>query len=34
LASEGELARLVKHWLMGTMQGSVSPEHVQANFDD
>ena len=24
---------LVKRWLMGTMQGSVSPEHVQAYFD-
>lgn len=24
---------LVKCWLMGTMQGSVSPEHVQAYFD-
>jgi hypothetical protein len=23
----------VKRWLMGTMQGSVSPEHVQAYFD-
>ena len=22
---------LVKRWLMGTMQGSVSPEHVQAS---
>lgn len=25
---------LVKRWLMGTMQGSVSPEHVQAYFDE
>jgi hypothetical protein len=25
---------LVKRWLMGTMQGSVSPEHVQAHFDE
>ena len=24
---------LVKRWVMGTMQGSVSPEHVQAYFD-
>jgi len=25
---------LVKRWVMGTMQGSVSPEHVQAYFDE
>ncbi len=25
---------LVKRWLMGTMQGSVSPEHLQAYFDE
>ena len=25
---------LVKRWLMGTMQGSVSPEHMQAYFDE
>ena len=25
---------LVKRWLMGTMQGSVSPEHVQSYFDE
>jgi len=25
---------LVKRWIMGTMQGSVSPEHVQAYFDE
>lgn len=25
---------LVKRWLMGTMQGSVSAEHVQAYFDE
>ena len=25
---------LVKRWLMGTMQGSVSPEHMQAHFDE
>lgn len=25
---------LVKRWLMGTLQGSVSPEHVQAYFDE
>ncbi len=25
---------LVKRWLMGTMQGWVSPEHVQAYFDE
>jgi transposase-like protein len=25
---------LVKRWLMGTVQGSVSPEHVQAYFDE
>lgn len=25
---------LVKRWLMGTMQGSVSPEHIQAYFDE
>jgi hypothetical protein len=25
---------LVKRWLMGTMQGSISPEHVQAYFDE
>ena len=25
---------LVKRWLTGTMQGSVSPEHVQAYFDE
>jgi transposase-like protein len=25
---------LVKRWMMGTMQGSVSPEHVQAYFDE
>lgn len=25
---------LVKRWMMGTLQGSVSPEHVQAYFDE
>ena len=25
---------LIKRWLMGTMQGSISPEHVQAYFDE
>ena len=25
---------LVKRWLMGTMQGSVSSEHLQAYFDE
>lgn len=25
---------LVKRWLMGTLQGSVSPEHLQAYFDE
>jgi len=25
---------LVKRWIMGTMQGSVSPEHVQSYFDE
>jgi len=25
---------LVKRWIIGTMQGSVSPEHVQAYFDE
>jgi hypothetical protein len=25
---------VVKRWLMGTMQGSVSPEHAQAYFDE
>jgi len=25
---------LVKRWVMGTMKGSVSPEHVQAFFDE
>jgi len=25
---------LVKRWIMGTMQGSVSPEHVQSSFDE
>ncbi len=25
---------LVKRWIMGTLQGSVSPEHVQAYFDE
>ena len=25
---------LAKRWVMGTMQGSVSPEHVQAYFDE
>lgn len=25
---------LVKRWLMGTMQGSVSPEHLQSYFDE
>ena len=25
---------LVNRWLMGTMQGSVSPEHMQAYFDE
>ena len=25
---------LVKRWVMGTLQGSVSPEHLQAYFDE
>jgi transposase-like protein len=25
---------LVKRWIMGTLQGSVSPEHIQAYFDE
>jgi hypothetical protein len=25
---------LIKHWLMGTVQGSISPERVQTYFDE